>query len=431
MPNSSGYPAFVWLLRRSCPSEGNTSAAAHRTAASLWLRSTYDDAQVSQPHTYMHILPCLSRWQVPCTSKTSSFHSSAAGTWSFGTLVHNNINVVQLKPTKNLQRLLVPLAFATAKSALFLVGSPAHPKMLAAVANRWADTESKAPSSSGMVKANDDGLAFDSRMLKLKMKSRRGRAGRRGRARVHVSTVDCARSPYGESTFKRNRPSFAVLMVLGGGGALSAVGVWVYSCLPHKTITRLMSLLSCVVRPPVCENNYCNDCVQSPLDIFNKLYNVWSFLYKQCTSSLPLFQRSTNEQTIVCWNSFGQQCPSSVKWYIPFDWRRALLPETVSTYDRLLVSVTLEKREGACALFVQKTPDMFTNLPSARKTLNCIMVYHCTCSWSITESFTIDSFVTNSMYPEKHRGRRRAYKTENAATRDASINNMEELSKYR
>ena len=40
-----------------------------------------------------------------------------------------------------------------------------------------------------------------------------------------------------------------------------------------------------------------------------------------------------------------------------------------STYDRLLVSVTLEKREGACALFVQKTPDMFTNLPSARKTL--------------------------------------------------------------
>ena len=60
------------------------------------------------------------------------------------------------------------------------------------------------------------GFDFDSRMLKLKMKSRRGRAGRRRGARV--STVDCARSPYGESTFKRNRPSFAVLMVLGGGG---------------------------------------------------------------------------------------------------------------------------------------------------------------------------------------------------------------------
>ena len=38
-------------------------------------------------------------------------------------------------------------------------------------------------------------------------------------------------------------------------------------------------------------------------------------------------------------------------------------------FVRLLVRVTLEKREGACALFVQKTPDMFTNLPSARKTL--------------------------------------------------------------
>ena len=70
-------------------------------------------------------------------TKTSFFHSSAAETWSFGTLAHNNISLVQLKPTKKyLQRLLVPLAFAAAKSALYLVGSPAHPKMLAAVANR-------------------------------------------------------------------------------------------------------------------------------------------------------------------------------------------------------------------------------------------------------------------------------------------------------
>ena len=69
-------------------------------------------------------------------------------------------------------------------------------------------------------------------------------------------------------------------------------------------------------------------------------YLVWSFLYKQCTSSLPLFQRNTNKQT-----------------------------QHTINFVRLLVSVTLEKREGACALFVQKTPDMFTNLPSARKTL--------------------------------------------------------------
>ena len=32
-------------------------------------------------------------------------------------------------------------------------------------------------------------------------------------------------------------------------------------------------------------------------------------------------------------------------------------------------SLFSEKREGACALFVQNTPDMFNNLPSARKTL--------------------------------------------------------------
>ena len=82
------------------------------------------------------------------------------------------------------------------------------------------------------------------------------------------------------------------------------------------------------------------------------------FLYKQCTSSLPLFQRNTNKQTIVCWNSFGQQCNSALLQSNGTIWLKkgtvALLPETVSTYDRLLVSVTLEKREGACALFVQK-----------------------------------------------------------------------------
>ena len=32
--------------------------------------------------------------------------------------------------------------------------------------------------------------------------------------------------------------------------------------------------------------------------------------------------------------------------------------EGVRFFVHLLVSVTLEKREGACALFVQKTPDL-------------------------------------------------------------------------
>ena len=180
MPNSSGYPAFVWLLRRSCPTEGNTSAQNRRIAVTpIKLSTMHKWANPTLTCTSCHVY-CGDKCDASCTSKTSSFHSSAAGTWSFGTLVHNNVSVVQLKPTKKyLQHLLVPLAFATAKSALYSVGSPAHPKMLAAVANRWDDTESKVPSSSGMVKANDDGLAFDSRMLKLKMKSQRGRAGRR------------------------------------------------------------------------------------------------------------------------------------------------------------------------------------------------------------------------------------------------------------
>ena len=94
--------------------------------------------------------------------------------------------------------------------------------------------------------------------------------------------------------------------------------------------------------------------------LWRRKKDVWSFLYKQCTSSLPLFQRNTNKQThevvyIYHLTEEGHCCSK-------------LFQHTIN-FVRLLVSVTLEKREGACALFVQKTPDMFTNLPSARKTL--------------------------------------------------------------
>ena len=153
----------------------------------------------------------------PCTSNTSSFHSSVAGTWEFRTFVHNNISVVQLKPTKkyicsaclsywHLPRRSPPfIAEATSSS----VGSPAHPQMLAAMANRWADTELKAPSSSDMVKANDDGLAFGSCMRKLKMKSFGGKPrrapqrGARSRWGIHIQT---------KSTF------FCGINGVGGGG---------------------------------------------------------------------------------------------------------------------------------------------------------------------------------------------------------------------
>ena len=70
-----------------------------------------------------------------------------------------------------------------------------------------------------MVKANDDGacLRLAHAQVENEIQARPRRAPRRG-ARGHRTSEDCARSPYGESTFKRNRPSFAVLMVLGGGG---------------------------------------------------------------------------------------------------------------------------------------------------------------------------------------------------------------------
>ena len=186
LPSPSGYPAFVWLLRWSFPTEGNTSAQNSRVAVNpIKLTTMHKWANPTLICTSCHFYRG-DKCDAPCTSKTSSFHSSAAGTWSFGTLVHNNISVVQLKPTKIFwQRLLVPLAFATAKSAFYSVGSPAHPKMLAAVANRWADTESKVSFSS---RQTTTGHAFDSRMLKLKMKSRCGRPGRREGARV--SAVD-------------------------------------------------------------------------------------------------------------------------------------------------------------------------------------------------------------------------------------------------
>ena len=63
MPNPSGYPAFPWLLRSLGLAQLKETPALQRTEQPRRCDSdqTYDDAQVSQPHTYMHLLPCLSR----------------------------------------------------------------------------------------------------------------------------------------------------------------------------------------------------------------------------------------------------------------------------------------------------------------------------------------------------------------------------------
>ena len=77
--------------------------------------------------------------------------------------------------------------------------------MLATVANGRADTKSKVPSSSDIVKANDDGLWLAHGEVENEI--RNPLAG--NRARRHRG----ARVSYGEPTFKQNRTSFAVLMV--------------------------------------------------------------------------------------------------------------------------------------------------------------------------------------------------------------------------
>ena len=81
--NPSGYTAFVWLLRRSCPTEGNTSAQNSRCD----FDHTSNNAQLNQPRVPLTCTPCHvclgGKCDAPCTSKTNSFHSSTAGTWRF------------------------------------------------------------------------------------------------------------------------------------------------------------------------------------------------------------------------------------------------------------------------------------------------------------------------------------------------------------
>ena len=85
---------------------------------------------------------------------------------------------------------------------------------------------------------------------------------------------------------------------------------------------------------------------------FSKSYDHHGKTKNKCVKKSKVLRadgRLVNMSGVFCTNN--AQAPSLFS-------NVALLPETVSTNDRLLVSVTLEKREGACALIVQKTPDM-------------------------------------------------------------------------
>ena len=217
MPNPSGYPAFVWLLRRFCPSEGNTSARRC-------------SAQNSRVAVTPIKLTTMHKWANPTLTFTSCHVYR-------GDKCHAHPKQALSTARQQGRGVLEPLYTTTSASS-----SWSRPRNIcSACLSRWHLPRRSPPfiwlghqppknvGSSGQQMSwhrvesafflrhgeqTTTGLAFDSRMLKLKM-AQRGRAGCRGGARV--SSVDCARSPYGESTFKRNRPSFAVLMVLGEG----------------------------------------------------------------------------------------------------------------------------------------------------------------------------------------------------------------------
>ena len=201
---------------------------AHRTAASLWLRSNSRRC-TSEPTPHLNAPPAMF---IEVTSATLRVHIQNKLFPQLGSRDVEFWNPQctqqhQRRPAEAEQEIFAAPACPTGichgkvrplsqKGTSSLVGStsPADPKMLAAVANRWADTELKVPSSSGRVKANDDGACL--RLAHAQDRKWNPIAAAPGAAEGRawaVSTVDCARSPHGESTFKRNRPSFAVLMV--------------------------------------------------------------------------------------------------------------------------------------------------------------------------------------------------------------------------
>ena len=183
------------MLRRSCPSEGNTSAAAHRAAASLWLRSNLPRC-TSEPTPHLHAPPAM------FIEVTSAMHiqnklfpqlgSRDVEFWNPCTQQH------QCRPAEADQEIFAApacpagICHGEVRPLFGWVTSP--PKNVGSSGQQmsWHRVESTFFLRHG--EQTTTGLAFDSRMLKLKMKSRRSRAGRRAGARV--STVDRARSPY-------------------------------------------------------------------------------------------------------------------------------------------------------------------------------------------------------------------------------------------
>ena len=180
---------------------------AHRTAAStsLWLRSNFRRC-TSEPTPHLHAPPAMF---IEVTSATLRAHPKQALSTARqeGRGVREPLNTTTSASSswsrpRNICSACLSRWHLPRRSPPFIrLGPQPTPKCW----QQWP-TDELTPSRKCLLppawwRQTTTGLAFDSRMLKLKMKSQRGRAGRRWGARVIMSTVDCARSPYGESTF--------------------------------------------------------------------------------------------------------------------------------------------------------------------------------------------------------------------------------------
>ena len=71
------------------------------------------------------------------------------------------------------------------------------------------------------------------------------------------------------------------------------------------SLTKALTLLWCIIYSPSAP-------AQLSFLKRQRWFGCLEFLYKQCTSSLPLFQRNTNKQTIVCWHTIV--CLLVLRW---------------------------------------------------------------------------------------------------------------------
>ena len=172
----------------------------------------------------MHLLPCLSRWQVRRFVHIQNKLFPQLGSRDVEFWNPQCTQQHQRRPAEAeqeyFQRLVVPLAFATAKSALYSVRSP--PKNVGSSGQQmsWHRVESAFFLRHGEGKRRRSLLSTRA-CSRSKMKSLRGRAGRRGAwARVSREYRRLRAFPiWGiHIQTKSTLTSFAVLMVLGGGG---------------------------------------------------------------------------------------------------------------------------------------------------------------------------------------------------------------------